>query len=315
MPDKMAQATLAGRKTQTRRGNYSPLSCPGGKASYAPLMCSIMQDAGRTQGTFIEPFAGGAGLGLSLLFGNKIKKLVLNDYDIVIYSFWRAALSEPDRFCEAIDDIDLTLPGWQEQKTIFINNRNEYSLELGFSAWYLSKTNYSSILNKSALYPFQANARRFFESHSAKTLKQQIYGVAERKSDVQVYNQDACVFIRDTLPKYPDGFVFFDPPYYEQGNKLYYTAYRKGHHAELAESIFTVQNDWALTYDDTEIIKSIYKQYAQYTVSAKYRLQGHTQKNEVLICKHNYLSEHTLSGGYLFDGLSNIKALKKMGAV
>ena len=70
--------------------NYSPLRYPGGKSKIAPLVNLIMNNAGIKHGTYIEPFAGGAGVALSLLFTEKVNRIVINDYDRAIYSFWHS---------------------------------------------------------------------------------------------------------------------------------------------------------------------------------------------------------------------------------
>ena len=74
--------------------NYSPLRYPGGKSKLAPLINLIITNTGKICNTYIEPFAGGAGVALSLLLKNKIKQIVINDYDKAIYSFWRSLKEE-----------------------------------------------------------------------------------------------------------------------------------------------------------------------------------------------------------------------------
>ena len=49
------------------RHNISPLRYPGGKAKLAPLVSGLVERNWGTPPVMVEPFAGGAGLGLSLL--------------------------------------------------------------------------------------------------------------------------------------------------------------------------------------------------------------------------------------------------------
>ena len=64
--------------------NYSPLRYPGGKSKIAPLIRLIMEKAEESRNIYIEPFAGGAGVALSLLIDRKIfivhrtKNILLN---------------------------------------------------------------------------------------------------------------------------------------------------------------------------------------------------------------------------------------------
>ena len=66
----------------------SPLRYPGGKAKLYPLVHKIISDNGLLGETYIEPFAGGAGLALKLLLNNDVKRIVLNDFDPAIFAFW-----------------------------------------------------------------------------------------------------------------------------------------------------------------------------------------------------------------------------------
>jgi len=47
--------------------NYSPLRYPGGKSKIAPLIRLIIENDKKQNITYIEPFAGGAGVALDLL--------------------------------------------------------------------------------------------------------------------------------------------------------------------------------------------------------------------------------------------------------
>ena len=61
--------------------NYSPLRYPGGKSKIAPLIRLIMEKAEESRDIYTEPFAGGAGVALSLLIEGTVDQIVINDYD------------------------------------------------------------------------------------------------------------------------------------------------------------------------------------------------------------------------------------------
>ena len=68
--------------------NYSPLRYPGGKGKMYNQTVKILKENNLIGCTYIEPFAGGANLALNLLFKGKVKKIILNDYDICILVFY-----------------------------------------------------------------------------------------------------------------------------------------------------------------------------------------------------------------------------------
>ena len=73
--------------------NHSPLRYPGGKSKIAPFVSLIIEKANIGECTYIEPFAGGAGVALALLFDGVVSNVVINDYDKAIYSMWKAILN------------------------------------------------------------------------------------------------------------------------------------------------------------------------------------------------------------------------------
>ena len=50
--------------------------------------------------TYVEPFAGGAGVSLELLFSGEVDHIVINDYDKAIYSIWRAIIENTNQFVD-----------------------------------------------------------------------------------------------------------------------------------------------------------------------------------------------------------------------
>ena len=125
--------------------NYSPLRYPGGKSKIAPLIRLIIEKTGYSGITYIEPFAGGSGVALSLLFNGFVDKIVINDYDKAIYSFWRAIKESPKELISLVKNTPITIEQWQQQKHIYCTNNQRYSIELGFAAFYLNRTNMSLI--------------------------------------------------------------------------------------------------------------------------------------------------------------------------
>ena len=62
----------------------SPLRYPGGKSRLASFIKLAIQNLNSEKITYIEPFAGGAGIALSLLLDGVVEKVVINDYDKAI---------------------------------------------------------------------------------------------------------------------------------------------------------------------------------------------------------------------------------------
>lgn len=60
--------------------NYSPLRYPGGKSRLAPFISLLIQKSKIETPIYVEPFAGGAGVALSLLLNSAVDEIVITDY-------------------------------------------------------------------------------------------------------------------------------------------------------------------------------------------------------------------------------------------
>lgn len=65
---------------------------------------------------YIEPYAGGAGVALLLMFEEYVSSVTINGLDPSIYAFWHSIVNYPDAFCERIDQTPITMDTWHEQK-------------------------------------------------------------------------------------------------------------------------------------------------------------------------------------------------------
>ena len=76
----------------------SPLRYPGGKTFLTKEFERILGKIGLNKPVYVEPYAGGAGAALSLLFAEKVERIVINDLDPAIYAFWKSVTSESKKF-------------------------------------------------------------------------------------------------------------------------------------------------------------------------------------------------------------------------
>lgn len=207
--------------------NYSPLRYPGGKSKIAPLIRLIIEKTGSSDITYIEPFAGGAGVALSLLIEGVVDQVVINDYDKAIYSFWRALKEAPQELIDLIEHTPLTIDEWKHQKDIYSTQNKRYSVELGFAAFYLNRTNRSGILSAGPIGGYNQTGNYGMDARfNRDALIGRIQEIAKYKSQIVVYNKEIRSFISGVIPKYQaNAFVYFDPPYFENGQRLYKNLY------------------------------------------------------------------------------------------
>lgn len=267
---------------------YSPLRYPGGKGKLAPFMKALIEKTGHIGGTYVEPFAGGAGIALELLETGVVSQIVINDYDKGIYSFWRAILNETDRFINAIEHVSLTIDEWHRQRDIVLNSENKYSFELGFATFYMNRTNRSGIIKGGVIGGLEQNGEWKMDARFNKQrLIERIRKIAERKADIHIYNKDVVSLMLNFLPKYKNNtFIYFDPPYFEKGKQLYLNFFNYDDHVRIQEMVNSLVNcDWVITYDDVQEIADIYSGHILKRFDLNYSVAVKRKASEIIIFK------------------------------
>ena len=265
--------------------NYSPLRYPGGKTKIAPLVNAIMENAKIKNGVYIEPFAGGAGVALTLLLRNNVSHIVINDMDTTIYAFWYSVLNYNEEFIQLIKDTPITIEEWYNQKKIFLNNNVKNILELGFATFFLNRTNRSGILKAGPIGGYNQTGKYSIDVRFNKEdLITRIKRIGEYRDKISLFNLEIKEFINSVLSEYEsNAFVYFDPPYYKKGHELYINFFKPEDHQVLAELIKQIKIDWMVTYDNTEEVKAIYKDREQKIYDLNYSLANKGKNSEIIV--------------------------------
>ena len=265
---------------------YSPLRYPGGKGKLTSFMELMIDRLGHRGGTYIEPFAGGAGIAVELLLRGVVNRIVINDYDKGVWSFWKAVLTETDRFIEQIQTVPLTMDEWNIQREITLNCNNKYSFELGFATFYMNRTNRSGIIKGGVIGgQDQAGDWTMGVRFNREDLVKRIISIAARKKYIKLYNKDINSFITHYIPLYEgNALVYFDPPYYKKGKQLYMNFFKHEDHIRIEQTIReNVNCDWIITYDDTPEIEAIYQDYELYLFDLNYSVSKKCKASELMI--------------------------------
>ena len=269
---------------------YSPLRYPGGKAKLARFMEFIIKERGYIGGTYIEPFAGGAGIAVELLLRDVVSRIVINDYDKGIWSFWKAILTETERFISEIRTVPLTINEWEKQRDICLNYNKKYSFELGFATFYMNRTNRSGIIKGGVIGGLQQTGKWKIDARfNRESLISRIESIAFRKKDIRLYNHDITTFIEHYVPFYSEkAMIYFDPPYFKKGKQLYMNFFEFEDHKRIERVIRnSVECDWIVTYDDASEIREIYASYPVMLYDLNYSVSKKCKTSELMIFKSN----------------------------
>lgn len=271
--------------------NPSPLRYPGGKNRLSNFIGLIIQNIGMSSCTYVEPFAGGAGVALSLLLEDKVKNIVINDFDKAIYSFWRAIKEEPDKLIDKIENTPITIKEWYKQKEIYLS-KSTYSLDLAFATLFLNRTNHSGILTAGPIGGYtQAGEWKLDVRFKKSVLISKINLIAANKERITVYNKDIISLLKNYIPHFGENvFIYFDPPYYNKGQKLYKNFLTPNDHKKIHNMITdNITTPWIMTYDDVPEIENLYMQYKTQKFDLIYSAANKGMASELLIFSDNIL--------------------------
>jgi len=263
---------------------HTPLRYPGGKAKFAPFVKDLMQ-SNKLDGDYLEPYAGGAGVALDLLFNNYCNNIHINDYDPAVFNFWKSLKDDTDGFLELLSNTNITIEEWYKQKAILSDPNNHSQLEHGFATFFLNRTNRSGILKggviggKNQDGNYKLDARFNKESLAARINKIGLF-----KDRIKVYNYDALELLHlvdNLLPE--NSLVYLDPPYYVKGQGLYRNFYNHDDHVKIRKVLDNVKTKWIVSYDNCKEIKQIYYGYRQEDYELNYSAYYKTKGSEVMI--------------------------------
>ena len=234
---------------------------PGGKNKLSKFIAKICLD-NNVNGHYVEPYAGGASVALHLLLEEKVQKITINDYDRSVFAFWHSVLKNTKKLCELIENTEINIENWQKAKNIQKNKEKAKLLDLGFSTFFLNRTNISGIINAGIIGGLGQNGKYKMDCRFNKQeLVQRIKKIARYKKNIELYNLDALELIKKIQKESNNKktIFYFDPPYYLKGASLYMNHYKEDEHKAVADAIKRIKNiNWVISYDNTPQIEKIY---------------------------------------------------------
>lgn len=270
---------------------YSPLRYPGGKNKVSRFIQKEIVKANNLEGgVYVEPYAGGASIALSLLIEKKVSKVIINDYDRSIYAFWYSILKKTDLFCEKIEKTPISINNWKKQKEVQKNKKRASLFDLGFSTFFLNRTNRSGVISGGPIGGLdQKSEWKINARFNKKDLIKRIRLIAKHKAEIEIYNLDAIKLIEKISKDLPDKtLIYFDPPYYVKGQKLYVNHYTHEDHILVANAVKDISGpSWVVSYDNVEQINKLYSKYKRRVYDLPYSVINGTTGKEVMFFSKN----------------------------
>lgn len=268
----------------------SPLRYPGGKGKMAGVFKRIIEENALLDGTYVEPFVGGGSVALSLLLNDYVSRIVINDKDRSIYAFWHSVLNDAERLCRAIADTAVNMDVWRRQKAVQAEKEEADLLELGFSTFFLNRTNRSGIIKGGVIGGNDQTGNYLIDARFNKAdLMARIERIADYSDRIELHNDDAVMLINGIKDTMSDRTLYYlDPPYYEKGPGLYMNYFKDDDHRNIAATVGSIsRGKWVVTYDNHPFISELYSHYRQREFSLSYSTTNGKRGEEIMIYSDN----------------------------
>jgi DNA adenine methylase len=278
----MKQQTPASRRLKY----YTPLRYPGGKGKLAAFIKGLLKTNNLLDGEYVEPYAGGAAVALELLFHEYVSMVHINDLSKPIHAFWNSVLNHPDELCKLVRDTPLTMRSWDKQKKVFAHQKDFCELEVGFSAFFLNRTNRSGILNGGVIGGRAQTGRWKIDARFNRgELIYRIESIAKMRKRIRLTRMDALKLLQTCGDKWPaKTLIYLDPPYYEKGRDLYYDFYECKDHMRISRFLtgnFAARR-WVISYDDVAPIRNLYKDSQRLAYEVGYSAREAREGTEIM---------------------------------
>jgi len=268
--------------TFKRINKVSPLRYPGGKTKAIGLITQYLPDP--TPKKILSPFMGGASLEIAWSNLDEVEEVVACDIFHPLTNFWNHILNDPDALADELAKFKLGDDNYRAYKQILKN-------------WYEDpKNNPLTDLEAAAhfYYNMQLSYGPMFLGWTSpgKPPQQKDYDkllIRIREFKCPKLKVETLSF-EDSLIKYPEHFVYADPPYLLGYDSTVFKAiypnqggeHHKGFKHELFRDLIkSRKSEFIISYNDCGTIRDWYKDYEQFYPKWQYSYQqGETRKKD-----------------------------------
>jgi len=263
----------------------SPLRYPGGKSRAIGYLSAFIPQYQELR----EPFFGGGSFSFYCVQKSPYAQYYASDINYDLHCFWKELQSNKD---ELIKEILRVKKEYVKGKELFqelvVNRRQSLSdFQRAVDFFVLNRITFSGVVDSGG-YSEQAFEKRFTLS-SIERLEHAYNIVKHIKFSSQNYTDLLC---RDG----ENVFIFLDPPYYSSTQSRLYG--KKGYlhidfnHEVFLENLKQCKHKWLMTYDNSEYIRALFRNFYQVEWELQYGMNNYKQKTaqkgkELLIANYD----------------------------
>lgn len=277
----------------------SPLRYPGGKSRAIKFLKDYFPSNIKE---YREPFFGGGSIGIyfaqEILSKHQKIKIYANDLNYDLYCFWQILKTQNNYLVEEIQKNKENYKNGRKLYEVLLHRRNKNlsDFQRAVDFFILNRITFSGVVDCGG-YSQKAFESRFTQS-----------SIERLKSMQGIFDNFYFTFndYQELLYKNGDDvFIFLDPPYFSATKSKLYgkkgDLHKNFDHERLCKNLKTIQHKFLLTYDNSERIRSLYKDFYLLEWNLQYGMNNYKQEKanigkELLISNFELTkTSHTLS--------------------
>ncbi len=259
----------------------SPFRYPGGKTWLVPYVRLWLGARRPRPSELIEPFAGGAVVGLTAAFEGLVERVTLVEKDEDVAAVWQTIL-DPAQAAWLADAVAAFRPTPESVRAALAPTGDRLSLpERAFRTLLRNRVQRGGILAPGAgLLKLGENRRGLASRWYPQTLRRRILAIARLRERIRFRCGDGFQVLRENQDR-PEAVFFIDPPYTAAGRRLY--THSDVDHPELFRLTAGLRGDFLMSYDDAPEIRRLAAQCGFALAPVPMKSTHHTVKFELLI--------------------------------
>lgn len=260
----------------------SPFRYPGGKTWFVPFVRMWLHSLPRRPTLFVEPFAGGGIIGLTVAAERRAERVILVELDEAVASVWRTMLSADAGWLIArVLAFDVSRDSVERE----LRRGARSDRELAFQTLLRNRVQRAGIMAPGAsLVRRGENGRGLRSRWYPQTLARRIQEIRDMRDRLEFIHGDGLEVI-ERLHRQEGCAFFVDPPYTAGGKRAGQRLYTHNDvdHRRLFEILSRAAGPVMMTYDESAEVLALGRRYGFCAHLVPMKNAHHTTMRELVL--------------------------------
>lgn len=262
----------------------SPFRYPGGKTWLVPILRAWLRSLPQPPGLFLEPFAGGAIVSMTVAFERLAGHVVMAETDEGVSAVWKTILNgQGEWLAQEILGFELTAANVRKALDEDSNGSAVSLRQRAFLTLLRNRVQRGGIMAPGAgLVKNGENGRGLSSRWYPDTLARRIREISMNLDRISFYAGDGFALIHEYLAEESAAF-YVDPPYMKAARRLYRNWQLD--HRRLFEKMASVSGSFLMSYDNDGEIQDMAREFGFDCRPVRMKNTHHAEMTELLISR------------------------------